>query len=106
MKLVRKYKFSDKNMSVGGIISTLMGIFSLVCIGYAIYLSFRLEGNGGVIIGGMGLAAILLSAFGCAIGFISFKEKEKYYLFSKIGSMMCGIITVFMIMVYLMGLGL
>ena len=86
MKLFNKYKFSDKSQALGGLISTAMGILSLLSFGYGVYLSFK--------------AAVI----GTVIGLISFKEDNKFYGTSRFGSMLCGVIAVFMIAVFLMGI--
>ena len=39
-----------------------------------------------------------------AMGIISFKEDNKFYGTSRFGSMLCGVIAVFMIAVFLMGI--
>ena len=90
MKLFNKYKFSDKSQALGGLISTAMGILSLLSLSYGVYLSFKAAGEGGLRVGSLGL--------------ISFKEDNKFYGLSRLGSMMCGIIAVFMIAVFLMGI--
>ena len=46
----------------------------------------------------------MIAAIGTAIGLMSFKEDDKFYTLSKVGSLLCGIITVFMIAVFLMGI--
>ena len=104
MRIIRKYKFSDKNQSLGGTISTIMGIASLAFISYGITISFRANGHAGIQLGSIALLSIMLSAFGCIIGLISFKEEDKFYLMSKIGSLLCGMITIFMLAVFLMGI--
>ena len=45
MKLFNKYKFSDKSQALGGLISTAMGILSLLSFGYGVYLSFKAAGE-------------------------------------------------------------
>lgn len=104
MRFFRKYKFSDKNQTLGGTISTLLGILSLCLLIYGVYISFKSQGRGGVEIGSIGLSSTMLAIFGCVIGLISFKEPDKFYLLSKIGSLLCGILTVFMLGVLLMGI--
>ena len=99
-----KLKFTDKNHTVGGVLSTIMGIASIVCYVYAVYLSFKSRGEGGAFVGGMALLLMVLSVFGLIIGFLSYREKEKYYLFSFIGTLLCGIMTIFMIAIYMTGL--
>ena len=90
MKLFNKYKFSDKRQSLGGIISTIMGLLALASLIYGIYISFKAEGYAGLKVGSLGL--------------LSFKEDDKFYTLSKVGSMLCGILAVFMVAVFLMGL--
>ena len=104
MRSFRKYKFSDKNETLGGTISTILGIISLCLLVYGILISFRAKGEAGVSIGSIGLSSAMLAIFGCVIGLISFKEEDKFYLLSKIGSMLCGILSVFMLSVLLMGI--
>jgi hypothetical protein len=55
-------------------------------------------------VGALGIAAFLFDAGGLAIGLLSFKESDKYYRTSIIGSMMCGLFFVFIAGVFLMGI--
>ena len=97
MKLF-KYKFSDKSQALGGLISTAMGILSLLSFGYGVYLSFKAAGEGGLRVGSLGILSLILAVIGTVIGLISFKEDNKFY------GMLCGVIAVFMIAVFLMGI--
>lgn len=105
MSVIKKYKFSDKNHSPGGSVSVLMGAASVILLIICVVITTKNHGGAGEFIGGMGLLAAFLAAAGCVIGLLSFKEEEKYYLFSKIGSLLCGILCVFYLAVFLMGLG-
>ena len=96
MKLFNKYKFSDKRQSLGGIISTIMGLLALASLIYG--------GYAGLKVGSLGLLSLLISVIGTFIGLLSFKEDDKFYTLSKVGSMLCGILAVFMVAVFLMGL--
>ena len=104
MKLFNKYKFSDKSQTLGGLISTSMGILSLISFGYGVYLSFKEAGAGGLRVGSLGLLSLILAVIGTVIGLLSFKEDNKFYGLSRLGSMLCGIIAVFMLAVFLMGI--
>ncbi len=99
-----KYKFSNKNHAEGGIVSCLMGLGALAGIILAVYLSYKRQGAAGELVGNLALASFLLSFFGTVIGLLSYKEQDKYYIFSHIGSTFCGIFTIFMIAVFAMGL--
>lgn len=104
MKLFNKYKFSDKSQTLGGMISTLMGIGAVGSFGYGIYISFQSKGHAGLEVGSLGLLSFMLAVMGTVIGLLSFKEDDKFYTLSKVGSLLCGIFTVFMVAVLFMGI--
>lgn len=104
MRLFKKYKFSDKQQSLGGTISTIMGLLSLGLLIYGIRLSYAVQGQAGIYVGSIALCSLLLSLVGCIIGLISFREEDKFYSLSKVGSLLCGIIAIFMAAVLMMGL--
>ena len=68
MKLFNKYKFSDKSQALGGLISTAMGILSLLSFGYGVYLSFKAAGEGGLRVGSLGILSLILAVIGTVIG--------------------------------------
>ncbi len=105
MKIFNKYKFSDKSQTLGGTISTAMGAAAVVSFGYGVWLSFKAAGEAGPVVGSFGLLSFMMAAIGTIIGLLSFKEDDKFYTLSKIGSMVCGIMAIFMLSVFLMGLG-
>lgn len=99
-----KYKFTDKSYSVGGIISIFMGLCSLVSFICAIVFSFKQRGNGGMIVGITALCSLMSALFGCIIGLLSYKEKDKYYTYSYVGSLFDGVMTILLISLLLIGL--
>lgn len=104
MKLFNKYKFSDKSQTLGGIISTVMGVGAVASFGYGIYLSFQAKGHAGLEVGSLGLLSFMLAVIGTVIGLLSFKEDDKFYTLSKAGSLLCGVFAVFMVAVLFMGI--
>lgn len=104
MKLFNKYKFSNKSQTLGGTISTIMGLLALVCFGYGAYVSFKADGSAGLMVGSLALLSLMLSAIGTLIGLLSFKEDDKFYTLSRVGSLLCGLLSIFMIAVFLMGI--
>lgn len=101
---MEKVKFSDRTTSVGGVISIFLGSMAILFVIVGVVLSFMHKGNGPLVVGALGVAAFLFDAGGLAIGLLSFKESDKYYRTSIVGSMMCGIIFVFMLGIILMGI--
>lgn len=101
---MNKVKFSDRHTSVGGVVSVVMGIISIVLVTIGIVMSFVYKGNGPLVVGALGVSAFLFDVGGLVIGLLSFKESDKYYRTSIVGSMLCGSFFVFMLGILMMGI--
>ncbi|MGN0374467.1 MAG: DUF6142 family protein [Butyrivibrio sp.] len=99
-----KYKFSTKKHSIGGVISTVMFPCSLALFIWAVVVSFQSKGKGGSVVGEIALTSFAVALFGCIIGMLSYKESDRYYTFSFIGSLLNGIMTILMFMLFVAGL--
>ncbi|WP_099470040.1 DUF6142 family protein [Konateibacter massiliensis] len=96
-------KFSDKRHAVSGITSTVLGVISLGLMIALFIISYLQKGNAGIYTGSIGLSALIIAIVGLVKGLKSFGEKERYYLFSKIGSITNAIILIFWIAIYVIG---
>lgn len=99
----RGIKFTDKSHATKGIISTILGGISLVLMIVLVVISYSMKGAAGIYAGSIGLTAFVVSVIGLIAGFSSFKERERYYLFSKIGSLLNVMIVVLWIGIYIIG---
>ncbi len=100
---IRDYKFTDKKHTIGGVMSTTMGILAIIALIVAIVISYKNEGRAGIVVGNIAFFSLMLSFFGTIIGLLSFKEQDKYYYFSYAGSLGCGILTIFYIGIIMIG---
>lgn len=98
------YKFTNKNNTKGGIIATVLAVFSFAMALFGIIISFQNEGNGGMIVGVFGTVSFIFSTIGEVIGLQSFREKDKFYLFSWIGTLANGVLWIAMSLVIVMGI--
>lgn len=98
------YKFTNKNNTRGGVISTVLAVISFVMIVSGIVISFKNEGNAGIIVGAFGTTSFMFSTIGEVMGLRSFKERDKFYLFSWIGTISNGILWIAMSLVIVMGI--
>ena len=87
-----KLRFSYKEYTIGGVLSSALAVFSLLALGYSILLSFRARGEGSMQVGAYGLLALVLSLFGLIFGLLSYKEQDKRYGVSFFGTFINGII--------------
>ena len=94
MKRKYKYSFAKKQPAQEGVVSTGLGVFSLLLFLAAVIVSMVLKESGGAIAGGLGLLSMLLSIYGFILGMRSFREKEKNYRYSIIGALGNGIFAV------------
>ncbi len=102
-KMSKKYKFTDKKRSKGGIISSLLLAVSLGMLSYSIYLSFKEAGNGGYLVGLLAMLALVASVAGFFVGMKSFKEEDVFYGYSWLGTIGNTIIWLFLGCLMLVG---
>ena len=100
----RRKIYTDKKHAVKGIIATFLAIAALIIFGILVYISFKNRGEAGIIIGSLALISILLGAVGLILGLMSFKEENKYKLFSYIGSFVNVFVLLLWGLIYMIGL--
>jgi hypothetical protein len=100
----RKYKFTNKKHSVGGVLSTLMALVAIGLIVVSIVISFKARGEGGAEVGTLSLMALVVSVFGLIMGLLSYREIDRDNSFSFMGSLLNGIITILLVMLLFVGI--
>lgn len=100
----RKYKFTDKKISRGGILSSLFVLIAAGLLYAGVYISYKADGNGGTNVGLLGAGAFLASIIGFIIGIRSFKKDDVFLGFPWFGVVGNAIIWIFMAGVILVGL--
>ena len=81
----RKYIFTNKKESKKGIMSAVLGIIALVSLFFAVYETFRNQGQALVKYGVAALFALLFALAGIVLGIMSKMEEDRFYLFSYLG---------------------
>lgn len=103
--MIRKgsYKFSDKTHPVRGVISTLLGITGILSL-VALFITSGLQGGqGGGVLGGIGLLVFAVSILGFTLAILSLKEKEIHYSFSVVGASLNGGLLILCFILYVLG---
>ena len=85
MEQSKRYKFTNKKHPEKGIMSTILGIISLVSIWMAVYQTFLARGNAATNMGVVGLVITCFSIIGLILGYVSKKEQDKFLLFPYLG---------------------
>lgn len=98
-----KYSFAPDANARGGVEATAAAGISLFFLLVASVISFALEGEGGAVLGAVGLFSFLVAAYGFYLGIKSFSEKHVNHRYSIIGSMSSGILAVLWLGLFLLG---
>lgn len=83
--LAKRYKFSDKKHSRGGIVSSLFALAAFLGIIAAVIIAAAAAGEGGMIVGILGGGGFAVSFIGIIIGLLSFRKTDVFYRFSWMG---------------------
>lgn len=97
------YKFTNKNNTRGGIISTILAVIALITVAAGVIISYNKSGAAGTLVGGLGTMSFLIATVGLICGLKSFKEIDKFYLFSWIGTISNGILWLGMCLIIAKG---
>lgn len=82
----RGYKFTDKQHAKGGVVSIVLAVAAVSFLLSGVYISFQHRGNAGELVGVLGTIGLGLSLIGTIIALLGFREEDKFYLTSWIGS--------------------
>ena len=85
MEQSKRYKFTNKKHPEKGIMSTILGVISLVSIWMAVYQTFLARGKAATNMGVVGLMITCFSIVGVILGYVSKKEQDKFLLFPYLG---------------------
>lgn len=98
-------KFSGRHHPKLGIASTIIGIFVWIGFIASTVISVMNQGNGGLVIGIIGLAIFFLSIYGFYISYQSFKKKDIFYIYPILGAFFNGFMLIFLLIIYILGFG-
>lgn len=98
------YSFEEEKHSKKGMTSTFLGTLSLIIFCVLCWLACYMEGQGGAYLGSIGFTGIVFAVCGVVQGLMSFSENNVRYLFSKIGSVLNGVMLALWVFVLLLGI--
>lgn len=79
------YMFTSKQHTQKGIMSTILGVISLVTLAYTVIMSYLKAGNVPRQYGAAAMLVMIFAFVGIILGVVSKTDKDKFYLFSYIG---------------------
>lgn len=106
MKKRSGYIFTNKFHSSRAIMSTLLGLISIVSLVTVICLTYIRGGEAAISYGLTGLLAMLMSVAGIVLGIVTALEKDRYRLFPALGILLNLIALVIDALIVCLGVGL
>ena len=100
----KKYKFTNKKISKGGVMSSLFAVVAFALLAIGVYISYKARGAGGASVGILGIGAFLASTVGFVVGIRSFKNEEAFLGLPWFGVVSNAIIWLFMMCVIFIGI--
>ena len=100
----KKYKFTNKKISKGGVMSSLFAVLSVVLVYMGVYSSYKADGAGGTLVGVLGLGEFISSTVGFIVGARSFKNEEAFLGLPWFGVVSNAVIWLFMMCVIFIGI--
>ncbi|MBR5509420.1 MAG: hypothetical protein IKV59_05150 [Lachnospiraceae bacterium] len=99
----RKYKFTDKNHSVQGVVSSIIGIVCILAVVGILAVAYQQSGQTGKWIAIPGIVVLLLAVTGMYYGILGTKEENTYRLFPWLGCGINGIVLAAFVLIYILG---
>lgn len=79
------YMFTNKEHTLKGIMSSILGVISLAALAYAVFMSYRRVGNIPRQYGAAAMLVMVYAFVGIGLGVVSKTERDKFYLFTYLG---------------------
>lgn len=98
--------FSGRRHTKTGIFSTVIGIINVIGFIILSIVSGAARGNGGFLLGVIGLLLFVLSIVGFCMSYRSFKKKDIFYRFPIIGGVVNGFMVILLLILYVIGVSL
>ena len=98
------YKFSGRNHSIRGLISVIIGGITLLALIILSVISSLSGGNGGLILGIIGMVLFIMSIAGFILGIKSCREKEIFYTAPVVGMVLNGFLFIVFFALYMVGI--
>ncbi len=100
----QKIQFSSRMHPKSGILSVVLGAFSLLALLFLFLESGANRGNPGTWVGVAGFWILILSVVGFVIATKSYRMEDIHMITPRLGSILNGVVMVSMIVLYVVGL--
>ncbi len=101
-----KYMFTDNRHPEKGIMSTVLGILSVVALALSVFFSYKNNGEAIMRYAAAAFVAAIFSCIGLVLGAMSRTEKDIFKFFPNLGIALNLISFIFIVFILILGLGI
>ena len=98
-----KYSFTSGNGANEGLEALVLSGVSFAAFLVLIIISFALSGEGGAVLGAVGLVAMLLAMYGCYLGLKGLSARRSRPRFAAIGTISAGVVSILWLALFFVG---
>jgi hypothetical protein len=102
----KEIHFSGRRHAKTGVAATIVGGVSVLGFLTLSILSGVAGGQGGLVIGIIGILLFALSIFGFVLSYRTFQKKDIFYRFPIIGALLNGFMSILMLVLYIIGIAI
>lgn len=99
----KHYKFTKRKKSVRGIIALFLSAASAVIFALVVVEAFKVDGNGSVYLGSVGVFSLLLSVASFVLAVLAVKEEDTFKTIPYVGLALSVIMSLLWVAVYVAG---
>lgn len=81
----RKFIYTNKSHSPRAVMSTILGVITMISLWYAVYITYQNAGEALPRYGATTFFITILAFIGLILGILSKTEPDRFYMFSYIG---------------------
>lgn len=100
----RKIQFTDRIHPFRGILSTIIGVISIVMMFALFIASGKDKGHGGEIYGYLGTFNMLAAVIGFIFGVQCYRMEDIYILYPTVGTVLNGLVSFSLMALYILGM--
>ena len=104
MKRRQPYKFTIKKISPWSVMSTILGVISMVSMLLTVIFTFHNHGEARIGYGLTSILSLIFSGVGMGLGIKTRLEKDMYYIFANSGIAVNSLVLVFIIYILVLGI--
>ncbi|MDO4265357.1 MAG: hypothetical protein Q4C63_02695 [Eubacteriales bacterium] len=104
-KKEKKYSYIKKPYARSGFYCFFLSVLAVLLFSAAMGFSLHAGGSGGMNAGALGFSSMVMALMSLWFMWLSFREPERNYIFSKTGGVLSGILVLIWIGILIVGFG-